>query len=135
MPAFVSYRLHAQALLVLGLPLIGSHLAQILIGVTDALMLGWYDVAALAAVTLAHSVYFVIFIVGSGFAFAVLPMVASALAEGDETQVRREGDELRLAFFRRTDGSFDYEVERSGGLEDWNTSGLNPVRRASARAG
>lgn len=84
-----SYRRHARALLVLGLPLIGSHLAQLLIGVTDALMLGWYDVQALAAVTLAHSVFFVLFIVGSGFAFAVLPMVASAMGEGDETQVRR----------------------------------------------
>ncbi|MDJ0825407.1 MAG: MATE family efflux transporter [Rhodobacter sp.] len=84
-----SYRLHARALLILGLPLIGSHLAQILIGVTDALMLGWYDIAALAAVTLGHSVYFVFFIVGSGFAFAVLPMVASAVAEGDTAQVRR----------------------------------------------
>ncbi|MDJ0628746.1 MAG: MATE family efflux transporter [Rhodobacter sp.] len=89
MQSFASHRLHARALLVLGLPLIGSHLAQILIGVTDALMLGWYDVRALAAVTLGHSVYFVFFIVGSGFAFAVLPMVASAMAEGDEAQVRR----------------------------------------------
>lgn len=87
--AALSYRQHARALLVLGVPLIGSHLAQILIGVTDAVMLGWYDVRALAAVTLGHSIFFVLFIVGSGFAFAVLPMVASALAEGDETLVRR----------------------------------------------
>ncbi len=84
-----SYRPHVKGLLVLGLPLIGSHLAQIMIGVTDAVMLGWYDVAALAAITLAHSVWFVLFIVGSGFAYAVLPMVASALGAGDETQVRR----------------------------------------------
>jgi MATE family multidrug resistance protein len=84
-----SYRSHSGALLRLGLPLVGSHLAQILIGVTDAVMLGWYDVRALAAVTLAHSLFFVLFIVGSGFAFAVLPMVASARAEGDPTQVRR----------------------------------------------
>lgn len=89
MPLFNAYREHVRALLRIGLPLIGSNLAQVVIGVTDAVMLGWYDVAALAAVTLAHSVWFVIFIVGSGFAFAVLPMVASALASGDDTQVRR----------------------------------------------
>jgi len=74
---------------VLGLPLIGSHVAQLAITITDTVMLGWYAVEALAAVTLASSFAFVIFIVGSGFAFAVLPMVASAMAEDDETQVRR----------------------------------------------
>ena len=40
---------HARAILVLGLPLIASHLAQTSIWLTDSLMLGWYDVAALAA--------------------------------------------------------------------------------------
>ncbi len=89
MTAPLSYRGHARALLVLGLPLVGSHLAQIAIMVTDSVMLGWYAVEALAAVTLAFSTSFVLFIVGSGFAFAVLPMVASAAAQGDETQVRR----------------------------------------------
>lgn len=84
-----TYRQHSRSLLVLGLPLIGSNLAQMAIGITDNLMLGWYSVQALAAVTLAFSASFVLFIVGSGFAFAVLPMVASAVAEGDETQVRR----------------------------------------------
>ena len=85
----LTYRQHSYALLALGLPLIGSHLAQIAIVVTDSLMLGWYSVEALAAITLASSAAFVLFIVGSGFAFAVLPMVAAAVAEGYETQVRR----------------------------------------------
>ncbi len=89
MTAPLTYRQHGRAILALGLPLIGSHLAQIAMGLTDNLMLGWYDVQALAAATLAWSVFFVLYIVGSGFAFAVLPMVASALVQGDETQVRR----------------------------------------------
>lgn len=75
--------------MVLGLPLIGSHLAQFAIQVTDTLMIGWYDVTALAALTVAGSVYFVIFIVGSGFAWAVMPMVASAAGTEDDRQVRR----------------------------------------------
>jgi MATE family multidrug resistance protein len=58
-------------------------------GLTDNLMLGWYDVQALAAATLAWSIFFTLFIVGSGFAFAVLPMVASAVAREDEVQMRR----------------------------------------------
>ncbi|MEM9032334.1 MAG: MATE family efflux transporter, partial [Pseudomonadota bacterium] len=65
----------ARALLLLGLPLIGSHIAQMAITVTDTLMLGWYDVTALAGMTVAGSVFFVFFLVGSGFAWAVMPMV------------------------------------------------------------
>lgn len=80
---------HLRAVLVLGLPLVGSHLAQFAIHLTDTLMLGWYDVEALAAVVLAASMFMVLFLVGSGFAWAVMPMVASAAAEGDQTQVRR----------------------------------------------
>ncbi len=84
-----TYPEHARALLVLGLPLIGSHLAQFAIHVTDALMLGWYDLAALAAVTLAGSFYITTFMLGAGFAWAVMPLVAEAAEAGDEVQVRR----------------------------------------------
>ena len=83
------YTKHATALLALGLPLVGSHIAQILISVTDTVMLGWYSVDALAAVSISTSLAFVLFIVGSGFAFAVMPMVAAAMADGSEAQVRR----------------------------------------------
>jgi len=85
----MTYRAHARAALLLGLPLIGSHLAQFAIHMTDTLMLGWYDVKALAAVTIAGSFWFLLFIMGSGFAFAVAPMVASAEASDQGTQVRR----------------------------------------------
>ena len=81
---------HARATLVLGLPLIGSHLAQMALHVTDTVMLGWYGVAELAAVVLGASAFFIIFILGAGFAQAVMPMVAAALGRGDETQVRRD---------------------------------------------
>lgn len=89
MHALVSYRQHSRAVLRLGLPLIGGHLAQISIGLTDTVMLGWYGVDALAAVTLGSTYFFVLFVFGSGFAWAVMPMVAAYGAEGDETGVRR----------------------------------------------
>ena len=73
----------------LGGPLIASQVAQFLIHMTDTIMLGWYDVTALAAVTLGSTMYFVTFIVGAGFAFAVTPMVAAAAEADDEVQVRR----------------------------------------------
>ncbi|WP_101067332.1 MATE family efflux transporter [Roseovarius salinarum] len=85
----VPYRQHARAVFRLGLPLVGSHLAQFAITLTDTLMLGWYGVAALAAGVLGTEMFFVLFIMGSGFAWAVMPMVASARAAGDETRIRR----------------------------------------------
>lgn len=80
---------HIRAHLTLGLPLIGSHVAQMAIGVTDTVMLGWYDVEALAALVLANTAYMALFLFGSGFAFAVMPLVSSAAEQGDETRVRR----------------------------------------------
>ncbi|KIC50770.1 MATE family efflux transporter [Tateyamaria sp. ANG-S1] len=85
----MSYLAHARAVLVLGLPLIGGHLGQVAIGVTDTVMLGWYGVEELAALGVAGSLFFVMFLMGSGFAWAVMPMVASFHAEGDETNLRR----------------------------------------------
>ena len=84
-----SYRRVARSILALGMPLIGSHLAQMAIHLTDSIMLGWFSVEALAAQVLAHTFFFTFFIMGSGFAFAVMPMVATAVAAGDDTQVRR----------------------------------------------
>ena len=84
-----SYKFHFKATLSLGLPLIGSHLMQMVPGLTDTIMLGWYGVDELAASVLAHSLFFIILIVGSGFAITVMPMVASAAAIDDKTSVRR----------------------------------------------
>ncbi|MDA5556130.1 MATE family efflux transporter [Shimia sp. MMG029] len=82
-------REHVRALLRLGVPLIGGHVAQFAIGLTDTIMLGRYSVDALAAVVLGSTFFFVLFILGSGFAIAVMPLVAEADAEGDETALRR----------------------------------------------
>ena len=85
----MTYAGHFRAILVLGLPLIGGHLAQFAIGLTDTVMLGWYGVEQLAAITLAGTFFFVFFLMGSGFAWAVMPLVATYAAEGNETAVRR----------------------------------------------
>lgn len=81
---------HVKETLALGLPLAGSHLAQLALHVSDVVMLGWYGVVPLAAVVLGASSFFVIYVLGSGFAKAVMPMVAAALGRGDEAQVRRD---------------------------------------------
>ncbi len=83
------YRAHLRATLVLGLPLIGSNLAQMALHVTDTVMMGWYSVPGLAAVVLGASSFFILFILGSGFAIGVMPMVASAAAARDMAEGRR----------------------------------------------
>ena len=85
----IAYRDHARAVAVLGLPLIGGHVAQFAIGMTDTIMLGWYGAEELAAVTLAGSYFFVFFMLGAGFAFAVMPLVAAAAGAREERQIRR----------------------------------------------
>ncbi len=85
----MTYPGHIRAVAALGAPLIGGHLAQFAIGLTDTIMLGRYSVEALAAVTLAGSFFFILFLMGGGFGIAVMPMVAAAAAEEDETNVRR----------------------------------------------
>ena len=85
----MTYPAHARALLKLGLPLVGGNLAFVAIGLTDTIMLGWYSVEALAAVVLATSFFFVVFLVGTGFAWAITPLVAGHAEAGDHVQVRR----------------------------------------------
>ncbi len=80
---------HLRAVLLLGLPLAGSHLAQFAVNVVDVIMLGWYGVDALAAVVLGTTVYFLVFLMGGGFANAVMPMVAEAASANQIPQARR----------------------------------------------
>lgn len=89
MPAPTGLLANARAVLVLGLPLVGSHVAQFALHVTDTIMLGWYSVTDLAAGALGATVFFVLFTLGSGYGQAVMPMVATAAAAGDDTEVRR----------------------------------------------
>lgn len=85
----MTYPGHIRAVSKLGLPLIGGNLAQFAVTMTDTLMLGWYSVAALAAVTLGGMYFFEFFILGSGFAIAVMPLVARAVGENDNQLIRR----------------------------------------------
>ncbi|RYG93033.1 MATE family efflux transporter [Loktanella sp. IMCC34160] len=97
-----SLRAETRSLLGLGMPLVGSFVAGFLIHMTDTVMLGWYSILSLAAATIATSTWFILFIMGAGFAHAVMPLVAAAEAEGDTTQARRAtrmGLWLSVAYF------------------------------------
>lgn len=81
---------HVRSLLILGLPLVGANLAQAGLHVVDTIMLGWYGVSELAAAVLAVGIFFVLFVLGSGFSAALMGRVAAALGSGDVTQARRD---------------------------------------------
>jgi MATE family multidrug resistance protein len=78
-----------RALIALAVPLVGSNLAGFAIHLTDVVLMGRYDVTALAGMVLASSLYVIVFLTGSGFAIAVMPLVATAAAEGHVQEVRR----------------------------------------------
>ncbi|WP_299361034.1 MATE family efflux transporter [uncultured Paracoccus sp.] len=82
-------RPHLVPTLVLGLPLIGSHLARMAIGVIDTLMIGRYGVDALAALVLATSVFLILVMGGGGYAIGLMGRIAAALSRDDHTDVRR----------------------------------------------
>ncbi|WP_113169145.1 MATE family efflux transporter [Agrobacterium sp. fls2-241-TYG-188a] len=84
-----SWSAHLRATLALGIPLIGAQLAQLGIHTTDMVIVGQLGAEKLAAMVLAGQFYFVVFIFGSGFSVAVVPMVANAYGQGDATSARR----------------------------------------------
>ena len=83
---FFSY---IRSLFFLSLPLIGGHIAQVLIGVGDTLIVGRYSAEALAALVLGTTIYFIIFIFGAGFSFAAMALISTANTEGDNIKIRR----------------------------------------------
>lgn len=80
---------HYRASIALGIPFIGAQLAQFAIHATDVLMVGRLGTTELAAMVLAAQMFFTVFIFGSGFANAVVPIVAQAEGRGDRVAVRR----------------------------------------------
>src|ERR1700754_4250306 len=84
-----SWPAHFRATLALGIPLIGAQLAQLGINTTDVMIVGRLGAEQLAAMVLSAQFLFTILIFGSGFAIAVVPMVAQAYGHGDVTSVRR----------------------------------------------
>lgn len=84
-----SWRGHARATLRLGLPLIAAQLAQTALNLTNTLVLGRLGPDELAASVLGWQLFFVVWMFGSGFGFAVMPLVAQARGARDPRGVGR----------------------------------------------
>ena len=84
-----SWSRHLADTALLGAPLIGAQIAQLAINTTDVLIISQLGTTDLAAIVLASQFFFTIFILGSGFSTAAIPLATHALAVGDERGVRR----------------------------------------------
>lgn len=85
-----NHRSEFAVVITLGLPLALSHVAQVAMGALDTLMMGWYGVTELAALTVAGSLWFLCFMAISGMSWALTPLVAEAAeaAEQDDADQR-----------------------------------------------
>ncbi|PCI04083.1 MAG: MATE family efflux transporter [Hyphomicrobiales bacterium] len=100
-PQITSWNVHIKETLKLGVPLIATQIAQLAIGTTDILIVGRLGTVDLAAIVLASHYFLSIFILGSGFSIAVIPMMAQAVQQGNMNNVARYvrmGLGLSLAF-------------------------------------
>ena len=66
----------ARELLRLAVPLAATQLAQMIILATDTVMLGHFSKEALAGAALGNTVYFLVWLLGSGMPMAVSPVIA-----------------------------------------------------------
>lgn len=106
-----SWSRHLIDTALLGAPLIGAQIAQLAINTTDVLIVSHLGTAELAAIVLASQYFFTIFILGSGFSTAAIPLATHALAIDDERGVRRAirmGMWVSLAFSLLTIPLFFY---------------------------
>ena len=84
-----SFTGNVLATLRLGLPLVGAQLAQQAIHVTDTIMVGRLGTAELAAGVITAQLFYLVFIFGTGFAIAVMPIAAAAKGRADDVAMRR----------------------------------------------
>jgi MATE family multidrug resistance protein len=91
------WALEARELLRLGIPLAATQLAQMIILATDTVMLGHFSKQALAAAALGNTVYFLVWLLGSGMPMAVSPVIAHIQGKHSAKLKPHDRREVRIA--------------------------------------
>lgn len=86
----------ARELLRLAVPLAATQLAQMVILATDTVMLGHFSKEALAAAALGNTVYFLVWLLGSGMPMAVSPVIAHVQGRHTASAKSRDRREVRV---------------------------------------
>jgi len=96
-----AWLLEARELLRLAVPMAATQLAQMIILATDTVMLGHFSKEALAAAALGNTVYFLVWLLGSGMPMAVSPVIAHIQGKHSASTKSRakllDGREVRVA--------------------------------------
>ena len=79
------------------MPLAATQLAQMIILATDTVMLGHFSKEALAAGALGNTVYFLVWLLGSGMPMAVSPVIAHVQGRHSAATKPRDRREVRIA--------------------------------------
>ena len=87
----------ARELLRLAVPLAATQLAQMIILATDTVMLGHFSKEALAAAALGNTLYFLVWLLGSGLPMAVSPVIAHVQGRHSAATKPRDRREVRIA--------------------------------------
>ncbi len=78
---------HLREILKLALPVMGSNLGHVLMGVCDSVMVGHIDAVSLAAAGLATVAFNVLLLFGIGVSYAITPLVAEASGKNDKDRI------------------------------------------------
>ena len=87
----------ARELLRLAVPLAATQLAQMIILATDTVMLGHFSKEALAAAALGNTIYFLVWLLGSGMPMAVSPVIAHVQGRHSRKAKPCDQREVRIA--------------------------------------
>jgi MATE family multidrug resistance protein len=75
---FSPYTAHYQKIIKLGLPVVLAQLGQITVGLIDNMMIGHVGTNELAAASFANTIFWLVIIFGTGFSYAITPLVGEA---------------------------------------------------------
>lgn len=87
MPVVQSVAAHIRQNFKLALPVMGSNLGHVLMGVCDNIMVGHVDTVSLAAAGLATVAFNVLLLFGIGVSYAITPLVAEGAGKNDNERI------------------------------------------------
>jgi MATE family multidrug resistance protein len=93
---FAAWAAEARELTRLAIPMAATQLAQMIILATDTVMLGHFSKEALAAGAIGNTVFFFIWLLGTGPVSAVSPMIAHVVGRHSLHRKPRDHREIRL---------------------------------------
>ncbi len=99
--ALLMYRREIKKIVVLALPIVVGQLGQMLMSVTDTIMVGRLGAQPLAAASIANALFTLVMVVGFGVSVAVTPLTAIARGAGRDSEcgvVLRQGLIVNLFF-------------------------------------